>query len=71
MAGYLLWYLLFSVFHPTPLVDEDIHQKAISRLLRGQFDTPDLPMLPGYHWIVASISALPGPSLNLSNVSSG
>lgn len=60
---YFFWFLLFSTFHPSPLVDEIIHQEAIFKIFHGQFDTPNLPMLPGYHWIIVIFSVLSEPSL--------
>lgn len=66
IAWYLLWYLLFSHFHPLPLVDEMDHQQVISGILRGNADLSRLPMLPGYHWLIAICSAIPGASLGFS-----
>jgi hypothetical protein len=66
IASYLFWYLLFSHIHPLPLVDEHAHQNVILRILQGNFTLPDIPMLPGYHWIIAIFSAIVGASLNFS-----
>lgn len=62
---YFIWYLLFSYLHPSPLVDEPVHQDVISSFQHGNFFS-ELPMLPGYHWLIATISHVPGPSLGLS-----
>ena len=66
VGWYGLWYLLFAILHPQPLVDESAHQAVISGMYHGQADTSELPMLPVYHWLIATLSAVTGPSLNLS-----
>ena len=77
IACCFFWYLLFSQFRPSPFVDEKVHQDAILRIHQGNIDFSSFPILPaarnvghgpwaGYHWIIAVISRLPGPSLGLS-----
>ncbi len=66
IACYALWLLLFSSLHPGPFVDEKVHQAAISAIADGAFTAPDVPMLPGYHWLVAAATMMVTPSLAAS-----
>ena len=68
IACYVLWYVLLSHFHPSPLADETRHQGAITQVLRGHFDPSGPFMLPGYHLIIAAGSALAGSSLSFSRL---
>jgi hypothetical protein len=62
----VIWLMVFAGSHPTPLVDEEVHQQAIEAIAAGAFTTSALPMLPGYHWVIATASAPFGTSLDLS-----
>jgi len=72
-----IWYIVFSYFRPSPFVDESVHQDAIIGIHEGKIDFSGFPSLPaarnvgygpwaGYHWTIAIISRLPGPSVSLS-----
>ena len=62
IAFYAIWLLLFATLHPGPFVDEKVHQAAIVAIRNGAFMSADVPMLPGYHWLVAAATALVTPS---------
>lgn len=61
---YFVWFLLIYFFHPSPVVDEKIHQRVISGIYEGCYDISGLSMLPGYHWIIGII----GKILSLSTL---
>lgn len=77
IACCFIWYMVFSYFRPSPFVDESVHQDAIIGIHEGKIDFSSFPVLPaartvgygpwlGYHWTIAIISRLPGPSVSLS-----
>jgi hypothetical protein len=69
VASVFLWLLVFDAAHPTQFADEHSHLAAILGIREGEWRPPPyLPMLTGYHWIVALISWVPGPSLSLGRL---
>jgi hypothetical protein len=63
----VLWWVAFNLFFPDPYGDEYVHHRAIVGIYEGDWsDTKPLSMIPGYHYLVAVLSNLTGPSLILS-----
>lgn len=62
-ACWILWFSWVQWRQPTPLVDEQWHQAAIAAFMDGGAPSQALPMLPGYHRLVAVLGFALEPSL--------
>ena len=63
-----LWQGVFAWLHPLPFGDEYDHQYAIFQIAAGDLELQGLPMLPGYHVLVAAFGSLVPPSLEFSRL---
>jgi len=63
----VLWFVVFNLFFPQAYGDENVHQRAIAGIYRGDWEeTQPLSMIPGYHFLVAMVSETTGPRLIVS-----
>lgn len=67
VAAVVLWYVAFALFVDVKYGDENANQNAIEGIFNGDWTpTQRLAVIPGYHWLVAQLSAFQGPSLFFS-----
>jgi len=71
VATLLAWFVAFSRWRPTTFYDESSHVKAMRAIASGDFGLhPELPMFPGYHWIVVVVSRPFGVDLSIARLTS-
>lgn len=68
MAGILVWFVVFSAARgDSAFIDEAPHQDVIEGIVEGKWIIPEqIPMLPGYHWLMALANLAFGSSLYAS-----
>lgn len=63
----LLWYVVLTIFLPTAIYDETFHFPVIERTAHGRWTlAPEVPMLPGYHFMAAALSCALGIHLSIA-----
>jgi hypothetical protein len=71
VATLLAWFVAYSRWRPTTFYDESSHLKAMRAIASGDFGLhPELPMFPGYHWIVVAVSRPFGVDLSIARLTS-
>jgi alpha-1,2-glucosyltransferase len=58
------WFIVLNLFHPSPIVDEYTHVRVVEALVNGRWEAiREVPMIPGYHVLVAGLGLLKVPAL--------
>lgn len=71
IAGLVAWTGFLALVLPGAAVDEGTHLRTVARILDGEWLPRKAgPTLPGYHWLVASVSAPWGASLGIARLCS-
>jgi len=71
VATLLAWFVAFNRWRPTTFYDESSHLKAMRAIAVGDFGLhPELPMFPGYHWVVVVLSRPFGIDLSIARLTS-
>lgn len=65
------WFVVYSRLQSATFYDESSHLAALRAIASGDYRLhPELPMFPGYHWLVHSLSWWTGGSLTAARLTS-